>query len=109
MKENNHMSYISFSNEFKEFATIPITIFLDKRLSYNALGIYCQLITFQYGPIHSEYNIDLTYCTNDNYDTIESGLSELLELGYIEKEILKNETESFCKEIYKVFTVPKKF
>lgn len=102
------MSYIFFINEFKGFVIIPIN-FLYKRLSYNALGIYCRLLMFQDELIHSEYNIDLTHYTNDNYETIESGWYEHLELGYIEKETLKNEIESFCKDVYKVFTVPKKF
>lgn len=50
-----------------------LLIFLYKRLSYNALGIYCRLLMFQDELIHSEYNIDLTHYTNDNYETIESG------------------------------------
>ena len=50
-----------------------LLIFLYKGLSYNALGIYCRLLIFQDELIHSEYNIDLTHYTNDNYETIESG------------------------------------
>lgn len=96
-----------FSNEFTGFTTIPNTILNDKRLSYKALGIYCQILQFQNSPNHKLYQKTLVKLKKDGRESISSGIKELIELGYLKKEQLKNENGKFYGVKYTVFLNPK--
>lgn len=108
MKNFNNETTFIFSNEFIGFTTIPNIILNDTRVSYKALGIYCQILQFQNSPTHSLYQTTLVQLKKDGKDSVSAGIKELIDLGYLKKEQLKNENGKFCGVRYTVFLKPVK-
>lgn len=106
MKNSNNLDFFRFDNKFINIVNIPRIIFLDKRVSYNALGIYCQLVSLQEGSAPSAFFNDLTLFKNTDINTINEGLNELLELGYIRE--VSGEEFNCTKPMYKIFIEPNK-
>ena len=106
MKNFNNETTFVFSNEFIGFTTIPNIILNDNRISYKALGIYCQILQFQNSPTHSLYQKTLVQLKKDGKDSVSAGIKELINLGYLQKEQLKNENGTFSGVKYTVFLNP---
>ncbi len=106
MNNDDNLIVFGFDNKFVRFVTVPTTIFFDKRVSYNALGIYCQLVSLQESFPPSPGYTDLTIFKNTDIELINDGLNELLELGYI-REVSGNEINSIST-MYKIFMQPSK-
>ena len=102
---NNETTFV-FSNEFIGFTTIPNIILNDTRVSYKALGIYCQILQFQNSPTHSLYQTTLVQLKKDGRDSVSAGIKELINLGYLKKEQLKNEKGLYCGVKYTVYMKP---
>lgn len=108
MKNFNNETTFVFSNEFIGFTTVPNIILNDSRVSYKALGIYCQILQFQNSPTHSLYQTTLVQLKKDGKDSVSAGIKELINLGYLKKEQLKNKNGKFCGVRYTVFLKPVK-
>lgn len=106
MKNFNNETTFVFSTEFIGFTTIPNIILNDTRVSYKALGIYCQILQFQNSPTHSLYQTTLVQLKKDGRDSVAAGIKELINLGYLQKEQLKTENGKFCGVKYTVFLKP---
>lgn len=72
-------------------------ILTDNRLSFKAKGIY--LIIYQ-GKINITLE-NLKQISSDGITAIANGIKELEQLGYIKKEIVR-ENEKFKKVLYKI-------
>lgn len=106
MNDDDNLILFGFDRKFIGFVTVPTIIFFDKRISYNALGIYCQLVSLQEAFPPSPGYIDLTMLKNTDIELINDGLNELLELGYI-RETSGSEANSIST-MYKIFMQPSK-
>ena len=66
------------------FTIIDNAIFKDRRLSYKAKGLLCQMLSL---PDGWEYSVKgLETLASDKYSAITSGLKELEEAGYFRRE-----------------------
>lgn len=106
MKKFNNETEIVFSSEFIGFTTVPNYILNDNRLSYKALGLYCQILQFQNSPNHKIYQSAFIKLKKDGRDSVMGGMKELIDCGYLKKEKLKNEKGQFCGVRYTVFMKP---
>lgn len=65
----------------KNFTTIDNSVFLNKRLSYKAKGLFCQLISL---PPYWNYSLKgLSSLSSDGIDSVRSALKELISSGYV--------------------------
>lgn len=94
-----------FSNEFFNFTTIPNFIFMDKSLSFKAVGIYCSIVRWQNSPTHKISIRGLQQEHKDGKDSVQSGLNELIKAGFIEREIVRKNGR-IDGVIYKVLVKP---
>lgn len=68
------------------FTVIDNSIFKDRRLSFKAKGLLCQMLSL---PDGWEYSVKgLATLASDKYSAITSGLKELEEAGYFRREQL---------------------
>jgi len=68
------------------FTVIDNAIFKDRRLSFKAKGLLCQMLSL---PDGWEYSVKgLATLASDKYSAITSGLKELEEAGYFRREQL---------------------
>ena len=104
-KFNNETEFV-FSNEFVGFTTIPNHILNDKRISFKALGIYAQILQYQNNPEHKIYIKSLVKMKKDGKDSVSAGIKELLELGYLSKEDIRNEKGQIQGVRYTVYMKP---
>lgn len=106
MKNFNNETTFVFSTEFIGFTTIPNIILNDTRVSYKALGIYCQILQFQNSPTHSLYQKTLTNLKTDGKASVSAGIAELIKYGYLVKKQLKDEKGLYCGVQYTVYMKP---
>lgn len=105
MSLNNTTKFV-FSNEFIGFTNIPNYILNDKRISYKALGLYCQILQYQNSPNHSLYQKTLVNLKTDGKASVSAGIAELIKFGYLTKRQLKNENGLYCGVEYTVYMKP---
>lgn len=102
---NNSTTFV-FSNEFVGYTAVYNYILNDNRLSYKALGLYCQILQFQNSPNHSLYQKTLVNLKTDGKASVSAGITELIKYGYLVKTQLKNEKGLYCGVQYTVYMKP---
>lgn len=102
---NNTTTFV-FSNEFIGFTNIPNYILNDTRISYKALGLYCQILQYQNSPNHSLYQKTLVNLKTDGKASVSAGIAELIKYGYLVKTQLKNEKGLYSGVQYTVYMKP---
>ena len=94
------MSDFKFSNEtyfeldgsFKEgFTVVPNYILNNRNLSYKAVGLYVQILQYQNSPTHKIYMKSLMTYKTDGESSVSSGISELINEGFLTREAIRNE------------------
>lgn len=81
----------------RDFTVLPNQILKDSRLSFKAKGIWCQLISL---PEGWNFSISgLAALAKESDKAIRSGLSELIEFGYLEWRKTRNEYNQFSVEV----------
>ena len=88
-------------NPFVQMHKFPIN---DERLSYKAKGILCYLLSKP--DDWQVYEVDLQNHADDGKTSVSNGIKELMEYGYIEREIRRNEKGHFKGYNYTVYEVP---
>ena len=96
-----------FSNEFFNFTTVPNFIFMDKSLSFKAVGIYCSIVRWHNSPSHKISIRSLQQEHKDGKDSVQSGLNELIKAGFIEREQTRDKKGRIQGTIYTVLIKPK--
>lgn len=106
-KEFSNETEFVFSSEFVGFTTIPNYILNDRRISYKALGMYVQILQFQNSPDNKIYISTLQSFKKDGRDSVASGLRELIKLGYLTKEQVRDSATGRIKGVrYTVYMKP---
>ena len=103
----NNKTYFKLSDEFKDlFTRVPNTILDEKNISARALGVYVKIIRFQNSSEHKIYISGLANELKEGKDAIRSAIKELIELGYIEREVIRNEKGQMAGYVYTVYAQP---
>jgi hypothetical protein len=88
----NNETYFEFDDILNEgFTTIPNCILNDTRLTYKALGVYCQILQYKNSGKHKIYLKTLSQMRLDKRTAVSSALKELETCGYISREYIRNE------------------
>lgn len=90
------------SDEFIGFTKIPNKILTDRSISYNALGIYTQILQYQNSKSHKLYETALEHFKKCDAESLSSGIKELIAAGYLYKEelIVNGELKGIKYRIY---------
>lgn len=106
-KRFNNQTYFQMGTGFEDpFTRVPNVILDEKNISAKALGIYVKIIRFQNSDEHKIYISSLANELKEGKDAIRSAIHELMELGYIEREILRNEKGHMNGYVYTVHAQP---
>lgn len=106
-KRFNNQTYFQMGTGFDDpFTRVPNIILDEKNISAKALGIYVKIIRFQNSTEHKIYISSLANELKEGKDAIRSAIQELMELGYIEREILRNEKGHMNGYVYTVHAQP---
>lgn len=105
MKSKETSGIIRTVKKEDPYVRIFNSVFSDDRISYKAKGILAYLLS---KPNNWETKISDLYLNSiEGYDSIRSGISELILSGYMElKNILDNETGKFTGRYYVVREIP---
>lgn len=85
---------------------VPNVILDEKDISAKALGIYVKIIRFQNSSKHKIYIGSLANELKEGTTAIRSAIHELINLGYIEREIVRNEKGHVNGYCYVVHAFP---
>lgn len=85
---------------------VPNVILDEKDISAKALGIYVKIIRFQNSSEHKIYIGSLANELKEGITAIRSAIHELINLGYIEREIVRNEKGHVNGYCYVVHAFP---
>lgn len=106
-KRFNNQTYFQMGTGFEDpFTRVPNIILDEKNISAKALGIYVKIIRFQNSTDHKIYISNLANELKEGKDAIRSAIQELIDLGYIEREILRNEKGHMNGYVYTVHAQP---
>lgn len=95
------------SDEFVGFTKIPNRILTDRSISYNALGIYTQILQYQNSKSHKLYENALQGFKKCDTSSLAEGIRELISAGYLYKEerIVNGELVGIK---YRIYMMPRK-
>lgn len=88
-------------NPFVQMHKFPIN---DERLSFKSKGILLYLLSKP--DDWQVYEVDLQQHADDGKTSVSNGIQELMEYGYIEREIRRNDKGHFKGYDYRVYEVP---
>ena len=78
----------------RDFTVAPNQVFKDRRLSYKAKGLFCQIISLPEGWDFSIKGLSLL--AKEAERAIKTGLDELVDCGYLEWIKTRTATNQFC-------------
>ena len=107
MSNFNNKTYFKMGIGFDDpFTRVPNIILDEKNISAKALGVYVKIIRFQNATDHKIYISSLANELKEGKDAIRSAIHGLIELGYIEREALRNEKGHMNGYVYTVHAQP---
>ncbi|MGL5765512.1 MAG: hypothetical protein ACRCX8_07720 [Sarcina sp.] len=68
---------------------IKNNIFTEKNISYKAIGIYCEMVCAAIGKDKQVTHMDLSECKKDGRTSVSSGIKELMNFGYVDRQYLR--------------------
>jgi len=84
-----------------KFAIIPNELLADTRLSWKAKGVLCYLLSMP--PDWKVYTEEIAKHSTDGIKSLNSAIKELIELGYIKRDIIRVEKGHYGGYEYSVF------
>lgn len=106
-KRFNNQTYFQMGTGFDDpFTRVPNSILDEKNISAKSLGIYVKIIRFQNSTEHKIYISSLANELKEGKDAIRTAIHELMNLGYIERKILRNEKGHMNGYVYTVHAQP---
>ena len=106
-KRFNNQTYFQMCTGFEDpFTRVPNSILDEKNISAKSLGIYVKIIRFQNSTKHKIYISSLANELKEGKDAIRTAIHELMNLGYIERKILRNEKGHMNGYVYTVHAQP---
>lgn len=96
-----------FSEEFLKYTIVPNYIFECKELSFKAVGMYCSIVRWQNSDKHKISVRSLMKEHKDGQISVQSGLNELIEHGFITREQIRNDRGHIESTVYTVYVKPR--
>ena len=88
-----------------DFTVIDNNIFKNKNLSYKGKGMLCTLLSLPEDWNYSEEGL-VALSINDGITSVRSALKELMELGYLKRERLRDNKGVLRDYIYTIYEEP---
>ena len=95
-----------FSDEFLKYTIVPNYIFECKELSFKAVGIYCSIVRWQNSDKHKISVRSLMKEHKDGQVSVQSGLNELIKVGFIDRKQIRNNKGHIECTVYTVYVKP---
>lgn len=98
------MNFKQHKTHTSNFTIIPNNIFKDKTLSMKAKGLLCLMLSLP--PTWEFSEVGLSKLSKDNLTSVKTGLKELEQAGYLQRERIRNEKGHLKSCVYHVFESP---
>lgn len=102
----NNETYFEFAGFNDKYTIVPNYILNETDMSAKAIGVYVKILKYQNSKEHKVYISSLVHTLKDGKDSISSAIKELVQAGYLERVIKRNEKGQLAGYKYIVYAKP---